>query len=137
MFNRMRLMLVSLAVLAGCATQQSIDTFKPIAQIAVMKIIESDRDHAHQRAVKIREFTAEGQQLLDSADFTVPLLEAALKERLVSLELTPSDRVLGLQIIQLVANELRARVGDGRMLPEQKYSVSEVFAAIEEAASFY
>lgn len=126
-----------IGLLAGCASRQQIETFTPIAQIVVMKVIENDKEHAHERAVKIREITSEAQTLLDSADFTVPLLESALTARLAALDLAPSDRVLGLQLIKLIVNELHARVGEGVVTPDQKYSVSLVFAAIEEAASFY
>lgn len=132
-----RIALLSLFLFSGCASLQQVDTFKPIAQLVVMKTIEADRTHMKERAAKIRDLTGEAQTFLDSASFTVPLLESALTARLAGMDLAPSDRVLGTQLIKLVTNELSKSVGDGLLSPEQKFSVSSIFAALEEAASFY
>jgi len=136
------LLVLSLAVacvgLSGCSTlSQNVDQSKLIVQVATMKVIESDRGATAERAARIQEIAGDARTFLDGTDVSVALLEDSVMARLAGMDLAPSDRVLASALVAAVVAELNARVGDGLLSSEQRYTVSEVLGWIEQAAEFY
>ncbi len=125
------------SVIVGCQSiNANVDQSKLLVQVATMKAIEAGED-TNARAERVKAIAAEGQSFLDGENVSVSLLESAVANRLAALDLTPSDRVLANALVGAVVAELNARVGEGLLSTEQKYTVSQVLGWVEQAASFY
>lgn len=127
-----------LALAAGLVACQSIQTERTSARLAVtvatLKVIEADKDNQVERAAKVATIARDAQKLLDGDDVTLTALQTAVKTRLDAAELAPSDRLLADALVAMLADELRARLGDGLLNPEQRVTVSTVLDWVAVAA---
>lgn len=122
----------------GCSSiGANVDQSKLIVQVVVMKVIEADKDHAHDRAVKVAQIASDAKSFLDTTDTTVVALEAAVNMRIATLNLSPADQILAQAVVAAVVQELAGRVGQGLLSPDQKFTASEVLGWIQDAAALY
>jgi uncharacterized protein YceK len=135
--KRIVFFVIATALMVGCASLNQNTAATAAIQIGVMKVVEVDAGNERQRAEKIIDIASEARTFLDTADVSVPVLEAAINARLAALDLAPSDRLLAGLVVQSVVGELNVRVGSGLLSAEQRLTVSQVLSAVEKAASFY
>lgn len=130
---------VAVTFLPGCASlstgnsQQS----KIVVQLGTMKAIEADKDHAGERALKVREIAKEAKTFLDGNDVSVSMLAGAVSARLAGIDLAPSDRVLAAALVDAVVSEIDVRVGEGLLSPDERMTVSQVLDWVIDATEFY
>lgn len=126
---------VAALALSGCATLGTGSAGeKLVIQVATMKIIEADEDRSA-KAAKIRAAVDQARVWLDMDGITLAELRSAMLARIGGLE--PSDRLLATALIDAVAVELEARIGDGILDADKRVRVNAVLGWIAEAASFY
>lgn len=126
---------VAVLALSGCATLGTGSAGeKLIIQAATMKVIEADEDRSA-KAAKIRAAVDQARVWLDVGGITLADLRYAMLARIGGLE--PSDRLLATALIDAVAVELEARIGDGILDADKRVRVNAVLSWIAEAASFY
>lgn len=126
---------VAVLALSGCATLGTGSAGeKLVIQAATMKVIEADEDRAA-KAAKIRAAVDQARVWLDMDGITLADLRSAMLARIGGLE--PSDRLLAAALIDAVAVELEARIGDGILDADKRVRVNAVLSWIAEAASFY
>lgn len=126
---------VAVLALSGCATLGTGSAGeKLVIQVATMKVIEADEDRSA-KAAKIRAAVDQARVWLDVDGITLTDLRSAMLARIGGLE--PSDRLLATALIDAVAVELEARIGDGILDADKRVRVNAVLSWIAEAASFY
>lgn len=126
---------VAVLALSGCATLGTGSAGeKLVIQAATMKVIEADEDRTA-KAAKIRAAVDQARVWLDMDGITLADLRSAMLARIGGLE--PSDRLLAAALIDAVAVELEARIGDGILDADKRVRVNAVLGWIAEAASFY
>jgi len=130
--------------MCGCATfDKHINSERLLVQIGTMKVIEAG-DSAAARAVradKIVSIASEAKTWLNTEGVTVDLLKSRVYERINSLDLPPSDRLLATLLVDTVVDELQSRVVGGVKMPvppEQLfYQVNAVLGWVVDAAKVY
>lgn len=131
------LLAVVILALAGCANfSGSSATEKLIVQVATMKFIEAGDDRAA-KAAKIVSAAAQARVWLDTDGVSLSDLQSAMLARVNAADLEPSDKLLAAALVDVIAAELNARIGEGVISPEKKATVNAVLAWVEQAASFY
>lgn len=131
------LLAVVILALAGCASfSGSSSTEKLIVQVATMKFIEAGDDRAA-KAAKIVSAAAQARVWLDTDGVSLSDLQSAMLARVNASDLEPSDKLLAAALVDVIAAELNARIGEGVISPEKKATVNAVLAWVEQAASFY
>lgn len=122
--------------LTGCKPQEALAA-KVAVQYSVGKFIE--KDSVVSRAEKVRQILATVKTVSDLAEadaVTIDSLRAYVAQRLGD-KLSPADKLLAGAIIDAAAIELKARVGDGVLKPDQLVKVREVLSWVAEAAAAY
>lgn len=131
------LLAVVILALAGCASfSGSSASEKLIVQVATMKFIEAGDDRAA-KAAKIVSAAAQARVWLDTDGVSLSDLQSAMLARVNAADLEPSDKLLAAALVDVIAAELNARIGEGVISPEKKATVNAVLAWVEQAASFY
>lgn len=128
--------------LGGCATfSNNQASEKLLTQYAVMKVIEADKNHMHERAAKIKEIATAGKSFFDTGTATVDMLAVEIQKRIRPIDLSPSDRMLANALVDTVVAELKSRVdtlAPGGVPPsEAVYQVSTVLSWVVDATEFY
>lgn len=135
--KKLILAIVMAVALTGCATLGSGSaTEKLVVQVATMKFIEAGDDRAA-KAARIVKAAAQARVWLDMDGVTIADLHAAMMARINGADLEPSDKLLAAALVDVVAAELDARIGDGIISPEKRATVNSVLAWVEQAAGFY
>lgn len=137
------LALTLLLSLTGCSSWNFNDGDIGAAErfgitVATMKYVESevtpeDRKARAERVIKVAN---EAKSFLNTGTASLDLLQSAVLQRLPA-DLSPSDRMLAAVLIQVVTEELKARVGAGIIPPNQMYQVSAVLGIVISAAESY
>lgn len=135
-------LLIGLAVLftAGCAALQSAPLVAKIAvQQATLRLIETQPEaQVVQKAHKVAQFAKAAKQWALTPDtVTVPQLAEAARERLQQLDLTPSERLLANDLVALIEQELRQRLGQQGLSEDARVTVNQVLTWVIEAADVY
>lgn len=141
MFTALCLIVATVVVLSGCSTiQQQIennpDASKLAVQVATMKVIEAG-NNAHERAVTTRSIVSAAKVWLDTEEVTVDLLHDKVMERVATLSLSPSDKVLVTLLADMAVAELKKRVGDGLIPADKRVTVNQVLSWVDDAAKYY
>lgn len=109
-----------------------------VASVATLKYIESAPAGADQaaRAHRVRLVAAELERV--AADESVTIAElATLALQRVPVDLSPSDRLIAVALVQTLAQELEARLGTGGLNADSLVSVRTLLRAVDQAAAFY
>lgn len=125
-----------LGALTGCKPQEQLAA-KIAVQYAVGKYVEHQpQDARAETAARIAKTVELVSGLAENEQVTVDALRAYVAQRLGD-KLSPSDKLLAGAIIDAAAVELKARVGDGVLKPDQLVKVREVLSWVAEAAAAY
>lgn len=131
-------------LLIGCASfSENTDTTKLLVTAGTMKMIEK-ADTPEQRAYRAQvaiDFVDKTRTWLDLEKLTLVQLEEKLKSEIYKQSWEPSDKIIALELIQIVINKLDERVLDGIKLPvppeEAAYQINTVLDWVEGAALIY
>jgi len=115
------------AVLVGLTACQE-DMARITVQYATMKVIEKGDTPAaqQQRAARIHQIASDAEGLLKGVTVTVNLLEAAVREQVGKLNLSPSDGFLVDALISQVVSDLQQKVGTAALNEDQRFKVAKV-----------
>src|SRR5688572_8583949 len=112
----------SLFLVTGCASFEKHNaTARLIVTAATLKGIEQGWD-----VERVRAIVTSAKALAAGTEVTVGVLEIAIAKQLDGLELSPADRLLADALVQIIAEELQARIGLGVLKPEQRVMVDQV-----------
>lgn len=127
-------LLLSVSML-GCATlEKSPNTAKLVTQYAVMKFAEQSSDERRvERIANVRKIAEDVKSLAANQTVSVPGLQAAVMAQVAKLGLSPADSFLASALVQVVADELAAKIGDGVISPEKMLVVSQVMDWVIDA----
>lgn len=136
--------LIALAIclgLAGCPLTKPDSAESQVAKIAVQYatakfIAKAPEGQQSTRAGKITAIVSDIEALAKGESVTLEFLEEAIR-RNIPRDLAPEDLVAVNALTGLVLSELRARVTDGVLKPEQVVVVSAVASWIVETAEYY
>lgn len=122
--------------LTGCKPESQLAA-RVAVQYAVGKFIE--KQSPLDKVEKVRRIVATAKLVSDmcaNESVTIDSLRAYVAQRLAD-RLSPADRLLAGAIIDAAAIELKARVGEGVLKPDQLFRVREVLSWVAEAATAY
>ncbi len=122
--------------LTGCKPSEQLAA-RVAVQYSVGKYIE--KQSPAERAERVAQIIATVDLVSSMAEnevVTIDGLRAYVALRLAD-KLSPADRLLAGAIIDAAALELKSRVGDGALKPDQLVKVREVLSWVAEAASAY
>lgn len=124
------------ASMAGCKPSEQLAS-KIAVQYAVGKYVERQPQELRaETAARISATADVVGKLVENDSVTIDSLRAYVAQRLGD-RLSPADKLLAGAIIDAAAVELKARVGDGVIKPEQRIQVREVLSWVTEAAAAY
>jgi hypothetical protein len=127
-------LLLIFVCLASCGTLgEDNASAKLIVQYAILDYVGESTDRASRVVEVIDE--VEGYLATDTP-VTVDLLKGEAYERIDFNQLKPADRLLAANIVELLANKLTERVGQGQLDATQKLRVSEVLGWAREVSVF-
>lgn len=122
--------------LTACKPQEALAA-RVAVQYAVGKYVEKQSPATKAETVRRIISTVElVSSMAENESVTIDSLRAYVATRLGE-KLSPADRLLAGAIIDAAAVELKARVGDGVLKPDQLVKVREVLSWVAEAAAAY
>jgi hypothetical protein len=126
----------------GCAILEDPMTERLLVQVATGKVIEKGQTVAERndRAQRIMEIAGDARYWLAFDTSNLGDLRGLLVDRVGELNLSPSDRILALGLIDVVLIKLNDRTIDGTPIqvpPDYRYRIDSVFQWVEEAAATY
>lgn len=121
------------ALLGGCVTTNTQTSAAKLAvQIATVKVLDNNPDYVG-RTLAI---AGEVRRIAGAEKFdTVDLLIAYVRSRIDWDRMTAADVLLINELLRMVGEELKARVGPGRLTSEKILVVADVALWIEQAAA--
>lgn len=126
--------------LTACASLESSNALTLVAvQVGTMKFIEKEHDPAArvERAERVQAIAEAAKTFLSGDGVTVGALRVAVLERLAGYDLEPSDEILANALLDVVIEELEARVGVGLIEPGKLVTVNAVLTKVAQAAAVY
>lgn len=132
------LLLMVFMLLTACKTAPQEATARLAVSYATAKYIEKagNENAQHDRAVRVIGVLDLVENLAAGDSVTIDVLRAYVAQRLPA-DLSPADRVLAGTLIDLAAQELKARVGEGALKPDTLVKVKSVLQWIREGAAYY
>lgn len=133
----------ALAVLVsfpGCATlEKAPATASLVTQYATAKVIEAGKtpEERTARAARIKAIASDARSWLDGDAVTISFLQQAAQDRLAKLDLSPADLLLAQGLVQVIVDELQAKVGAGVLSEATKLTVSQVLGWVVSATELY
>lgn len=131
---------LAVLALAGCSILQSTPLVAKIAvQHATLRLIENQPEaQVVQKARNVVQFAKDAKQWAFAPDtVTVPQLAQAARQRLAQLDLTPSERLLANDLVSLIEQELKQRLGQQGLSEDARVTVNQVLTWVIEAADVY
>lgn len=128
----------ALSAFTGCATlrDHSATVNLVISQAVLRYIDEAPPALRNTRAAEVLKVVSQIEKLTDGDEITVTEL-AAVAASYVPDSLSVADRQLALGVINIASQELRKRIGEGVLKPDQLSSVRDMLQAIRDAANIY
>ena len=126
-----------LVVISGCSwLEDNPQTASLVIQSATAKFIEK-ADDPSERAQRVIDVSAKALDIVGSERASVDAFRIAVTSLIDFDELPVSDKILLTQLIELVAESLAERVGEGALDPDQLIVVREAFGDAIIAAGYY
>lgn len=125
--------------LSGCQTLRDPNNSAMIqltTQVAVGKFIESKSDRVG-TAKKVADVAAQAKAIAASDTTTVAAVQAMVDARIMQLNLEPSDRLLATALVNVLASELRNKVGDGLLNETDRVILGNVLDTVISTANVY
>lgn len=135
---RALLVFILIACLSGCgilSKPENVPVAKLTVQYATLKFIEkADADHQQERRERIRSIATDVQSLVKSDEqATVPALDTLVRSKVPWDKLSPADTLLANSLIEVIEQELLARVGNSTIPRDQLLQVDLVMSWIFDA----
>lgn len=131
------LAIAALVFLSGCAsTPEGQRAERIVVQGAILHIIEQSASPS-QKAQRIVESVKLVRTLLLDETITVGVLRSALLARLGERDLPASEKLVALEVINRLSDEVETRVGSGILSPDSLVTINGVLDWITDAAAFY
>lgn len=129
---------VGLAIISACssAPDRPLVAERLVVQAATMKVIENAGRPA-EKAERIVKAVELAKTLLLDTSVTVDVLRSALLKRVNEQGLPLSEKVLAIEVINVVSAEVESRVGQGLLSPDAIVSINTVLSWVESTASLY
>lgn len=129
---------LAFVALAGCAalSQHSAAVQLIVSQATMRYIEQAPVPERAARAARVIEVAKKIESVASGEPVTISQL-AALALNAIPSNLPPSDRALAVSVIQIAAQELSNKVGEGVISAEQLVTVKAVVQAIADAAEIY
>lgn len=128
---------VVLSCLFGCASLDTESTRDRLGvQATTMALIER-ADNPAAKASSVLESVAKARTLLDMADVSVSDIRVALLARVAERDLSPLEKMVALEAINALSDEVEIRLGAGMLDPAERISVNTVLSWVEGAARLY
>lgn len=132
---------VVLAMLAGCASMGTTasQVYEKLAvEYATIKVVKTGATLADRQAkqAKIIAIATQAQTVLASPSVTLALVSTAVNAQLASMHLAAEDQMVADALVQMVNDELAAKVGAGVLSPTEVVSVNTVLSWVVAGASF-
>jgi len=124
--------------LGGCSWfEDNPRTSGLVVQYATMKVIEESGNPAD-KAMRIINVAQVALDLASNEGVLISAIEQAVRASIDFSNLSPADTLLTNHLIEIVAEELNEKVGDGGGLEgEQLVTARNVLSAVIEAAQIY
>lgn len=127
----------ALSFVSGCAsTPQGQRAERIVIQASVLHIIEQSAQPA-QKAQRIVEAVKLARTLLTDETVTVAALRSALLKRVGERDLPASEKLVALEVINTLSDEVEKRVGSGILSPDSLVTVNTVLDWVSDATAFY
>ena len=121
----------------GCASGTSSAQTQVVAKLAVQYAVIKVADKNPEKARRIVAIAKEVSALAGTENAgTVDLLVALIRSKVNFSKLDAADTLLVNALIDAIAVELKAKVGEGPLLPEKILVVKQVADWVVDAASF-
>lgn len=132
---------VVLALLAGCASLGTTanQAYEKLAvEYATIKVVKTGATPAARQAkqAKIIAIATQAQTVLASPSVTLALVKVAVNAQIASLHLAAEDQMVADVLVQMVSDELAAKVGAGVLKPTDVVTVNTVLSWVVSGASF-
>lgn len=134
------LMAAAALTFAGCAslgtaTQQTAEQL--VVEYATLKVIGSGSTTAlrQAKAAQILSIASTAQVDVANPAATLATVTAQVAVRIAALNLSPADQLVANALVQVVTDDLAAKIGTGVLNPEQVTSVNTVLGWVVQAAS--
>lgn len=137
----MKILKVSILALTlalfGCSfLRESPSTAKLVVQYSVAKFAEqSSAERRLERLNNVKRIASSVKTLAANESATIPLLKNIVLEQVAKLHLSPADTVLAQGLIDVIAEQLGKKIGEGLLKPEDKLLVADVMDWVIEAAT--
>lgn len=129
---------ITLGAVPACQTlNEHSAAVQLIVSQAAMRYIETAAPTARaERAAKIIEVVAKVRTVASGEPVTIAdLARLAISE--IPSSLAPSDRALAVSIVNIAAQELQLKIGEGTIPADALVKVTAVLDAVRDAASIY
>lgn len=129
------LLILTTLALASCATLKENDgTVKLSVQYAVIKLAEqSSSDKRVSRLNNIKQTALAAKALAANDQTTVIALRNSIAAQIAQLNLSPADALLANALADFIAEEIRDRIGEGILKPDDAVFIGNVMDWIIEA----
>lgn len=127
---------IALAVTSSCSLLESRPATAQLAvQYAVFKLAEQSSDAERPRRLNNIEIIAASVKGLAASDeTTLADLQREVNGQIDKLKLSPADNLLAKSLANLIADELRIRISNGLLKPDDVVQVARVMDWVIEAA---
>jgi hypothetical protein len=112
-------------------------TVKLAITYATMKYIDASGPAAAvNRAARVAAFANQALNAVEGDGFELSAFKAHIMQNLAP-DLSTADRVLAVALIDVIAQELQLRIGEGVLTPETRVKAKQVLTWIHEATAYY
>lgn len=130
------LMAAAFMTVACASTPQGERAERVVVQASVMHVIETAGRPA-EKAQRIVDAVALARTLLTDTTVTVGTLRSALLARVAQRDLPMSEKLLALEVINTLSDEVEKRVGAGMLDANALLSINTVLTWVSDAATLY
>lgn len=120
----------------GGGTPEGQRAERIVVQASILHIIETAAQPS-QKAQRITEAVKLVRTALLDDSATVGALRSALLKRVAERELPLSEKLVALEVINTLSDEVEKRVGSGILSPDSIVGVNTILGWITDAAAFY
>lgn len=126
------------STLNGCATvKENSAVVELLVSQAAIRYIEAEKpSNRVARAIEVIQYVELLDRFASDEAVTIDTLTSLAMQNL-SPNLSVADRQLALSVINIGSNELRKRIGEGILSPDDRVSVRGVLAAISTGAEIF
>jgi hypothetical protein len=135
--KKLLVILVASTALLGCTfVRDNQSAAKLVVEYSVAKFAEqSSSATRQQRLDNTIKVAGAVKGIVGTQVTTIPLLRELVMKQVDKLHLSPADTLLVGALVDIITEQLMAKIGDGVLKPEDKLLVSQVMDWVIEAAT--